>query len=80
MPYFAHTKENDSGEVLPESSWHLLKTHLNEVARLSGEFAKPFSMSGDASLAGLLHDFGKYGDNFQKRLRNQIRGVNHWAH
>lgn len=80
MTYFAHTKEDDSGNVLPESSWHLLKDHLAEVAKLSGEFAKPFSMSEEAFLAGLLHDFGKYGDNFQKRLHHQISHVNHWAH
>lgn len=80
MPYFAHTKENTLGEALPESSWHLLKDHLANVAETAGRFAKPMGMGEEAFIAGLLHDFGKYGDNFQKRLHGQIRGVNHWAH
>ncbi len=80
MPYFAHTKENDRGEVLPESLWHPLKDHLMSVGEAAGRFAEPMGMEREAYLAGLLHDFGKYGDNFQKRLHGQIRGVNHWAH
>ena len=34
----------------------------------------------EATLAGLLHDLGKYSERFQARLDdNSIRGINHWA-
>jgi len=81
MPeYYAHTREDKYGNQLSEQNWHLLKDHLRSVAEKSRHFAEPMKMGEEAYVAGLLHDFGKYGDNFQKRLRHQISHVNHWAH
>jgi len=66
MCYIAHT-ENDSREV------HYLRDHLRAVgslARKFGELANP--ALGEASeWAGLLHDLGKYRDEFQQYLLGQ---------
>ncbi|MGN7612586.1 CRISPR-associated helicase Cas3' [Magnetococcales bacterium HHB-1] len=59
--------------------WHPLKTHLLSVARLSRQFGEAGDFSEEAYLAGLLHDLGKYGERFQKRLRGEGRRVNHWS-
>lgn len=36
-------------------------------------------MGGRGSLAGLLHDLGKYADRFQARLRGEDSGLDHWS-
>ncbi len=80
--YYAHTAEDAAGNRLPESSgqWQPLAAHLRNVAELAAKFAAPFGASGEAHLAGLLHDLGKYADRFQARLRDpSIHGINHWA-
>lgn len=61
--------------------WHSLKNHLTSVAGLAGEFAAAFGARNEAYLAGLLHDLGKYGDLFQKRLVDPRRyqGIDHWT-
>ncbi|HJZ12019.1 MAG TPA: CRISPR-associated endonuclease Cas3'', partial [Acidobacteriota bacterium] len=64
MTYLAHT-ENSNG--VP----HELKDHLRSVGRLAAEFAAQMNpaMSEAARWAGLLHDLGKYRDEFQQYLR-----------
>lgn len=57
---------------LPTGDWaapHLLLDHLQEVARIAGDFAAPFGNSDWASLAGLWHDLGKYKADFQHYIR-----------
>jgi len=56
-----------------------LKEHLLHVARKAAEFADAFSASSEAYAAGLLHDLGKYGNEFQRRLEGELRGVDHWS-
>ena len=63
--YFAHS-ENNEGNGVPD----LLMDHLNVVARLSKRFATFFGAEDHANIAGLLHDLGKYADQFQRRLKN----------
>lgn len=60
---------------------HPLKDHLESVAELAAGFAAAFGAEREARLAGLLHDLGKYGDLFQKRLEDpsRITGVDHWT-
>jgi len=36
-------------------------------------------LTDEANLAALLHDLGKYGDLFQKRLRREEAGIDHWT-
>lgn len=70
--YFAH-----SGNAVGER--HLLSTHLQSVATLARDFADTTSWAGEAHLAGLLHDLGKYADRFQARLRGEDSGLDHWS-
>ncbi len=72
MTYFAHSEN-------PAKQWHPLQIHLAEVARLSRSRAANAPWAGEAELAGLLHDLGKYADRFQRRLTGQDAGLDHWS-
>ena len=57
----------------------MLRDHLVSVAQRAAEYAKAFGAHHEARLAGLLHDIGKYGDLFQKRLQGKEKGIDHWS-
>jgi CRISPR-associated endonuclease/helicase Cas3 len=66
--YYAHT-ENEQGNL------HLLKEHLMGTAELMKNFCFIPELKKMFYLTGLLHDFGKYQDAFQRYLINGgIRG------
>jgi CRISPR-associated endonuclease/helicase Cas3 len=81
MKYYAHTAEDRDGRPDPcQAHWQRLAVHLHNVAKSAKKFARPFNLEAEASVAGLLHDLGKYSDRFQQRLRNPtIHRINHWA-
>lgn len=54
MHFYAHSLENE-----PPEKWQPLEKHLQNVARLAAEFARPFGGEEWAFLAGLWHDLGK---------------------
>jgi CRISPR-associated endonuclease/helicase Cas3 len=57
MSCYAHSLENQ-----PPAKWQPLDEHLQAVAALAAEFAKPFGGEEWAHIAGLWHDLGKlYG-------------------
>lgn len=58
---------------------HLLTTHLRSVAESAQSFLKDVCWGQEAYLAGLLHDLGKAGDLFQRRLQGEERGLDHWS-
>ena len=70
--YLAHSA-NRAGQV------DLLDHHLVAVAARAASYAAPFGCEEEARVAGLLHDIGKYGDLFQRRLQGLERGVDHWS-
>lgn len=72
MDYLAHS-ENLVGDT------DLLQVHLNRVAERAKEYAVAFEAGEEARLAGLLHDFGKYGNLFQDRLKGKARCIDHWS-
>ena len=70
MRYWAHSDRNGLGEDDPEARWQLLREHLRGVgasaaalARLARPHDEEFIAAARA--AGLLHDFGKYSQEFQ---------------
>src|SRR5574340_979069 len=67
--YFAHST-NGYGK------WHKLAEHLVGVSKLASRFAEQSSsdLKDSAFWAGLLHDLGKYRDEFQEYLRNEREG------
>lgn len=70
--FFAHSAN-------PAGRWHLLKDHLAAVGALAKEHAGGALWSDEATLAGLLHDLGKYGERFQARLEGKDAGLDHWS-
>ncbi|KQC13178.1 MAG: CRISPR-associated helicase Cas3 [Desulfuromonas sp. SDB] len=70
--YYAHSTLNPD-----KSDWQSLKTHLAGVAELASGFATDFNGEKLAYHAGLLHDLGKYTQEFQKRLEGQKIMVDH---
>lgn len=70
--FYAHSG-NHAGQ------WHGLREHLVGVAEKACEFGLPLGFAEEAYLAGLLHDLGKYGDLFQRRLEGKERRLDHWA-
>jgi CRISPR-associated endonuclease/helicase Cas3 len=70
--FFAHSTPN-----VNRSDWQPLAEHLQAVSRLAGEKAQVFSSAGLAELAGLLHDLGKYTDEFQRRISGDAIRVDH---
>ena len=71
-PFLAHSAAK-SGRV------DTVAGHLSAVAKRAARYADVFGEADLAYLAGLLHDLGKYGELFQKRLRGECRGVDHWS-
>ena len=60
MEYIAHS---DKERV------QTLKAHLEGTARLAEAFASRFGKGDWGYCCGLLHDIGKYSDDFQKKIR-----------
>lgn len=56
-----------------------VREHLQDVAERAAAYAAPFRASEEARMAGLLHDVGKYGDLFERRLEGAERGIDHWS-
>lgn len=68
MTYYAHTRE--SGQ------WQTVKEHLLGTAEKAKSFSIP-ALKESAYLVGLLHDLGKYSDDFQRRLKDASVRVDH---
>lgn len=68
--FIAHT-ENDKGET------HDLKDHIYGTANKAKKFADKWAMGNLAFTSGILHDLGKYSEQFQEYLKNNSRGVEH---
>ena len=69
--FFAHSAQG------PKSSWQGLSEHLVAVGELAAGFAKAFGGQQLAACAGLLHDLGKYTQEFQAKLNGSSNKVDH---
>ena len=72
MELYAHSKEGEAIE-----GWQTLEEHLSNVACLSKRFASTFGCEGWGRAIGLLHDIGKAGDAFQRRIRGSSERADH---
>ena len=73
MPiFYAHSTDTTS-----EADWQRLSDHLLGTGAKARKFAQPFGGQELAGVAGLLHDLGKYTDEFQERLRGGRLRVDH---
>ena len=70
--YFAHT-----GEAPTRSDWHPLSHHLKGTATKAAGFLEATGCGDFGYAAGLLHDLGKYSQEFQKRLAGDVQRVDH---
>lgn len=68
--YFARPKNARGGQ-------QTVSEHLMETARIARESAGKFGAGEEAYLAGLFHDFGKYGDLFQDVLMGKADHIDH---
>ena len=59
------------------SDWQPLAEHLQAVGKLAEQKASVFSAQNLAEVAGLLHDLGKYTDEFQRRIAGDAIRVDH---
>lgn len=72
MSFLAHSA-NKLGKTHPAHN------HLVSVAKFAQGFSANRAWKDEATLAGLLHDLGKYADLFQARLRGEEKGLDHWS-
>ena len=61
--YYAHT-----GISTDKQTWQKLFDHLKNVAYGTSKHAEKFGYGKLAYAIGIMHDIGKYSDEFQKRL------------
>jgi CRISPR-associated helicase Cas3/CRISPR-associated endonuclease Cas3-HD len=72
-PFFAHSHDAGRG------AWEPLRDHLQHVAAAAQQFASVFGAGQQAYAAGLLHDLGKYSEQFLGRLEGREPSRDHWT-
>ncbi len=70
--YYGRKIDNED-EVI----YQLLKEHLENVANLCNKFMKNITSGQVGLFIGLLHDIGKYSEDFQRRLKGENIKVGH---
>ena len=66
--YIAHVRKADGQ---PQS----LQTHLTETAEIAKSLAAKLDLDQAGELLGLMHDFGKYSQDFQEYIKS-VTGIN----
>ncbi len=69
--FYAHSTSDDP------STWERLVCHLLKTAARAGQFSAPFGAKAWGRAAGILHDYGKFQEGFQARLRGSTNRVEH---
>lgn len=65
MEYIAHIDETEKKRI------QTVKEHLEGTAKLSGKFAEKFGKQEWGYCCGMLHDIGKYSEDFLKRITGE---------
>ena len=68
MTYYAHSAQDELGNLLPYEHWQTLQSHSVNVGEMAAEFARVFGAQEIACQTGRLHDLGKYSEPFDCRL------------
>ena len=66
--YYAHSAQDELGNLLPYEHWQTLQSHSVNVGEMAEEFARVFGAQEIAYQTGKLHDLGKYSEAFNHRL------------
>ncbi len=69
---YAHSVEGQ-----PDTNWQSMADHAWQVAALARKHADKFGAAALGEVAGLLHDLGKYSDEFQRKLHGANIRVDH---
>lgn len=70
--FYAHSTTS-----VNKHDWQPLAEHLLSVGQMAAQRAAPFGGQQLAQVAGLLHDLGKYTDEFQRRINGELIRVDH---
>ena len=68
LSYYAHSAQDELGNLLPYEHWQTLQSHSVNVGEMAAEFARVFGAQEIACQTGRLHDLGKYSEAFNHRL------------
>lgn len=66
--YYAHSAQDELGNLLPYERWQTLQSHSVNVGEMAAEFAQVFGAQEQACQTGKFHDLGKYSEPFDRRL------------
>lgn len=66
--YYAHSSQDELGNLLPYEHWQTLQSHSVNVGEMAAEFARVFGAQEIACQTRQLHDLGKYSETFDHRL------------
>lgn len=58
--YYAHSAEDELGNLLPYEHWQTLQSHSVNVGEIAAEFARVFGAQEIACQTGQFHDLGKF--------------------
>lgn len=70
--FYAHSSSNPD-----KSDWQPLQDHLQAVGDMAAESAQKFGAAELARISGVLHDIGKYSEEFQRRIAGDYGRVDH---
>lgn len=70
--YYAHSAQDEFGNLLPYEHWQTLQSHSVNVGEMAAEFARVFRAQEQACQTGQLHDLGKYSEAFNHRLHGGL--------
>lgn len=74
--YYSHSRNGRDRDGQPQP----ICLHLRRVAELAKSFGDAFGIGEQAEATALLHDLGKYSDQFQLRLSNPSEpSRDHWS-
>lgn len=66
--YYAHSAQDELGNLLPYELWQTLQSHSVNVGEMAAEFARVFGAQEQACQTGKLHDLEKDSETFDRQL------------